>query len=54
MDNSDRSALVIGAGIAGQAAAISLARAGLQVTLVDEMPPNHDAPYYGPSKPTAR
>lgn len=39
MDHHGRCALVIGAGIAGQAAAIALARAGLSVTIVDGPPP---------------
>lgn len=39
MERSIRSALVIGAGIAGQAAAIALADAGLRVTIVDGSPP---------------
>lgn len=43
MERSTRSALVIGAGIAGQAAAIALADAGLRVTIVDRAVPTKAA-----------
>lgn len=43
MDNHGRTALVIGAGIAGHAAALALAAAGLEVTIVDGAPPRKPA-----------